>query len=60
MEKNVEVCPTVSRGASKGMEGASCSHRPVLVLETVDIEGRRRRLLARGEHVNGATVSGAW
>ena len=30
----------VSQGASKGMEGASYSHRLVLELETADIEGK--------------------
>ena len=60
MEKNAEVCPKVSQGASKGMEGASYSHRLVRELETADIEGRHRRLLERGEHVDGAAMSGAW
>ena len=60
MGKNAEVCPQVSQGASKGMEGASYSHRLVLELETADIEGMRRRLPVRGEHVDDATVSGAW
>ena len=60
MEKNAGVCPKVSQGASKGMERASYSRRPVLELETADIEGRRRRSPVRGEHVDDATVSGAW
>ena len=60
MGKNVEVCPNVSEEASKGMEGASYSHQLVLEFETADIEGRHRRLLVRGEHVDGATVSGEW
>jgi len=42
------------------MEGASYSHRLFLELEleTADIAGKRRRLLVRGEHVDGATGSG--
>ena len=58
--KNVEVCPKVSQGASKGREEASYSHRLVLELETADIEGRRRRLLVHDEYVDGATVSREW
>jgi len=57
--RNAEGRPRISQGASKGMEGASYSHRLFLEPETADIEGRRRRLLACGEHVDGAAVSGA-
>ena len=60
MEKNAGVCLEVSQGASKGMEGASYSRRLVLEHGMADIEGRRRRLLVRGEHVDDATVSGVW
>ena len=35
------------------MVRASYSHRLVLELETADIEGRRRRLLVCGKHVDG-------
>ena len=47
-------------GSIEGMEGASYSHRLVLESETADIEGRHRRLLVRGEHVDGVTVNEAW
>ena len=50
----------MSEGILGSIEGASYSHRLVLELETAGIEGRRRRLLVRGEHVYGATVSGVW
>jgi hypothetical protein len=55
--KNVEGCPKVSQGVSKGMEGASYSHRLALELEKADIEGTRRRLPVRDERVDGAAVS---
>ena len=60
VEENIEVCPKVSQGASKGMEGASYSCRLVLKLEMAGVEGKRRRLLVRGEHVDRGAVSRAW